>query len=232
LVSGLDVIGKWSKDLTPEQFAELIQIAQVSVDRLKGQIEDILHYTQLPVLSQKQSYFSLEELPKLIGRIALEVEVDTVFLTAPHNMDSYLITPAYEMMELVLYELFENAHKFHPETMPVVEIEVAQQAKMIRLTVSDNGRYLAPEHIDRVWMPYYQAEKTFTGEVPGMGLGLSIVSSLIWQVDGECRLYNRVDKPGVTIELLLPIAPTSTKAAMDASEVVVPAVTFVTTRIL
>lgn len=227
LVSGLDVISKWSKDLTPEQFTELIQIAQTSVDRLKEQIEDILHYTQLPVLSQKQSHFPLAELPKLIGRIALEVELDTVFLTAPNNMDSYLITPAFEMMELVLYELFENARKFHPEAMPVVEIEVSQQAEMIRLTVSDNGRYLAPEQIERVWMPYYQAEKSFTGEVPGMGLGLSIVSSLIWQVDGECQLYNRVDKPGVTVELLLPIAPTSTKAAMDAS-----AVAFVTTRIL
>lgn len=207
LVSGLDVIGKWSKDLTPEQFAELMGIAQVSVDRLKDQIEDILQYTRLPVLSRKSTRFSLAELPRLIGRIAMDVEVDTVFLTAPEEMGDCLIMPSAEMMELMLYELFENAHKFHPENMPEIEVEVRPQGKRVRLAVSDNGRHLPPEQIDRVWTPYYQGEKTFTGEVPGMGLGLPIIASLIWQVNGECRLYNRPGRPGITVELLLPLDP-------------------------
>jgi hypothetical protein len=39
-----------------------------------------------------------------------------------------------------------------------------------------------------------------------MGLGLSMVASLIWRVGGSCRLYNREDRSGVVVELILPLA--------------------------
>lgn len=237
LVSGLDVIGKWSKDLTPEQFAELMEIAHVSVERLQSQIEDILHYTRLPVLSQKSTRFSLAELPRLIGRIAMDVEVDTISLTGPDDMGDHEITPSAEMMELVLYELFENARKFHPQNMPEIDVHVSRQGRMIRIGVTDNGRSLVPEQLEQVWIPYYQAEKSFTGEIPGMGLGLPVVASLVWQVNGQCRLYNRPDQPGVTAELILPIAPryTAAQPAQSAGEPVkmdAPTSQMVTTRIL
>ena len=57
-----------------------------------------------------------------------------------------------------------------------------------------------------MWTPYYQAEKLFTGEVRGMGLGLAMVASLVWEAGGSCRMFNRADGPGITVELLLPAA--------------------------
>jgi nitrogen fixation/metabolism regulation signal transduction histidine kinase len=53
-------------------------------------------------------------------------------------------------------------------------------------------------------MPYYQGEKDFTGEAPGMGLGLSTVSAIVWGVGGACRITNREDGPGVIVELVVP----------------------------
>jgi nitrogen fixation/metabolism regulation signal transduction histidine kinase len=53
-------------------------------------------------------------------------------------------------------------------------------------------------------MPYYQVEKYFTGQVPGMGLGLAMVSALVWQVGGACQMYNREKGPGVVVEIQLP----------------------------
>jgi K+-sensing histidine kinase KdpD len=236
LVSGLDVIGKWSKDLTPKQFAELMEIAHVSVERLQDQIEDILHYTRLPVLSNKSTRFSLAELPRLIGRIAMDVEIDTISLTGPEELGDCLIMPSTKMMELVLYELFENARKFHPENMPEIDVHVSRQEKMVKITVTDNGRFLAPDQLEEVWTPYYQAEKSFTGEIPGMGLGLPVIASLIWQVNGQCRLYNRPDKPGITAELLLPLDPNYTQTqpahVTDLAEMDAPSTPLVTTRII
>jgi K+-sensing histidine kinase KdpD len=56
-----------------------------------------------------------------------------------------------------------------------------------------------------MWTPYYQGEKHFTGESAGMGLGLSMVASLIWNVGGSCRAYNRDDGPGIVIDLVIPL---------------------------
>lgn len=54
-------------------------------------------------------------------------------------------------------------------------------------------------------MPYYQGEKYFTGQATGIGLGLSMVASLVWGLGGSCRLYNREPGPGVVVALTLPI---------------------------
>jgi K+-sensing histidine kinase KdpD len=105
-----------------------------------------------------------------------------------------------------LWEVLENAQKFHPQHTPKVDISISSfDAQTIRLCVQDNGMTLSPRQLERIWVPYIQGEKSFTGEVPGMGLGLPLVSTLVWQAGGSVRLTNRVDQPGVIVELLLPI---------------------------
>ncbi|NJN95863.1 MAG: sensor histidine kinase [Anaerolineales bacterium] len=71
--------------------------------------------------------------------------------------------------------------------------------------MADDGQVLPPEQLAKVWTPYYQAEKYFTGQVAGMGLGLSMVAALVWRVGGVCRMYNRPAGPGVVVELVVPL---------------------------
>jgi two-component system cell cycle response regulator len=74
----------------------------------------------------------------------------------------------------------------------------------VNLQICDDGVTLSPAQLVQAWTPYYQGEKYFTGEFHGMGLGLSMVASLVWGVGGTCRLFNREDGPGVVVELVLP----------------------------
>lgn len=87
----------------------------------------------------------------------------------------------------------------------MVEVALKRDSEFMILMVRDNGRYLPPEQLERIWAPYYQFEKTFTGQIPGMGLGLSTVATLVWQANGYCRLYNRPDRPGISVEIKLPL---------------------------
>ena len=100
----------------------------------------------------------------------------------------------------------ENAKKFHPQKSPQVSIELLPQPpKAMLLRVTDNGASLTPEQIEKVWLPYYQVEKYFTGEVPGMGLGLTMVAAVLWEVGGACRFRNREDGAGAVVELTIPL---------------------------
>jgi nitrogen fixation/metabolism regulation signal transduction histidine kinase len=69
----------------------------------------------------------------------------------------------------------------------------------------DNGLTLSPEQLTNVWTPYYQGEKYFTGEAQGMGLGLALVATLVWNVGGTCTLSNQADGSGVVVGLLVPL---------------------------
>ena len=47
-------------------------------------------------------------------------------------------------------------------------------------------------------------EQDFIGEAPGMGLGLSTVSAIVWGAGGAFRIMNREGGPGMIVEFLIP----------------------------
>ncbi len=108
-------------------------------------------------------------------------------------------------MEMILWELLKNAKKFHPQQSPALTINFANIAVGVRIQIRDDGLTLSPQQLLKIWTPYYQAEKYFTGQVPGMGLGLSAVAALISGVGGTYQTYNQEEGPGVVIELVLPV---------------------------
>ena len=112
-------------------------------------------------------------------------------------------------MEVILWELLENSKKFHPEQDPLIsfQIDKLDDLNAIKIVIRDNGTCLTPEQLKYLWHPYYQSEKSFTGEVEGMGLGLATVASVLWSVGGRLNVQNRADgEDGVEATLLLPIA--------------------------
>lgn len=54
-------------------------------------------------------------------------------------------------------------------------------------------------------MPYYQAERHFTGQVPGMGLGLPTVAALVGRVGGAVQIQNRIGVSGIVVEFTSPV---------------------------
>lgn len=172
---------------------------------LQEAIDAILRYQEV-VEQSSHGQCSLGEIAGLVGRIEAGLQLGPIKVSYEHIEtpgDSY-IPLSSPMLEQILSELCENAKKFHPRHAPTLEVQCASVEEDIRIRVSDDGLTLSPAQLAQVWYPYYQAEKHFTGQTSGMGLGLSMVSSLIWGVGGSCRAYNRKEGPGVVVELLLP----------------------------
>ena len=148
----------------------------------------------------------LAEISEMITNISASLE-----LTAPKISYEGLEKPGEAFvqisgraMEMILWELVENAKKFHPQGSPAIGVGISGASDGIRIQIHDDGLTLSPDQLARMWIPYYQVEKGFSGQVPGMGLGLAMVVTLVWRVGGTCRAHNRTDGPGVVVELLLP----------------------------
>jgi two-component system cell cycle response regulator len=193
-------------ELSREDIGTLAYFAHTGAQRLTSTITDILQYLRAPVIAHTGEGFEVDQLPVLIEQISSDLGVKTT-MTAQLAMDGQKLRLSQRAVETVLWELLENAQKFHPLHMPNVEVAVAHEKPgSISLRVIDDGVTLAPDQVIKVWSPYYQAERSFTGERPGMGLGLSLVAALIWEVGGDCKFRNRDDGPGVIVELALPLA--------------------------
>lgn len=194
-------------NLSPKEIAEVVELVGSGITRLNTTISDILQYLRMPVSAYGVDGFELTALDDLLQQISSSLQLE------PPHLDSQ-VTEAHRLalsaraMECILYELIENAKKFHPQQAPTIAIELRPNpaTHMITLRVTDDGATLTPEQIEKVFMPYYQAEKYFTGEVPGMGLGLTMVARILWEVGGACRFENRRDGRGAVVELLIPTA--------------------------
>jgi signal transduction histidine kinase len=102
----------------------------------------------------------------------------------------------------VFENLIGNAIKYmgnQPE--PHVEIGVKEHGQGKLLFVRDNGIGIDPSMVDRIFLPFYRLE---TGDIPGAGIGLSIVKTVVEQYDGAVIVETQ---PGVgsTFYVRLPV---------------------------
>src|SRR5207302_4741671 len=106
------------------------------------------------------------------------------------------------LMQHAVRNVMENAFKFGAS-----ELEVAGRAQngSVTLSFKDNGPGIPPEDREHVFDRFYQVEKTFCGQVPGAGLGLTMVKQTVDAHGGKVWLESELAK-GTTFFIQLPSA--------------------------
>lgn len=91
----------------------------------------------------------------------------------------------------MLTNLIENAIKFNRDKGTVV---VSHEAKSERdrISVTDTGEGIPPQHLDRIFERFYRADRARSRDLGGTGLGLAIVKHLARAHGGEVTATSRV----------------------------------------
>ena len=199
------LLKNYATDMSPAEISEFVDAALQGVERLSSEIDDILGYIGAPTLAVNGETVTLAYMAELVRKVQDELALNQVTFTYNPTLATNPLPFSTRTINSILWEILENSKKFHPRHDPTVTIAVTMaQPGIFRIQFTDNGLNLNPEQIQWVWTPYVQAEKYFTGEAPGMGLGLPLVATMVWQASGQVRLYNREDGPGVVVELDIP----------------------------
>jgi two-component system, cell cycle response regulator len=200
-----ELIARQAQRFTDQDMKELAESVLLGTRRIIQEVKDVLGYLNASSIAQTGSKFDLADLENLVRQISKTMSITRLVFGGTRFPPGTWIKLSDRAIEIILREILENAKKFHPQLIPTIEVSlVAYNDHSYLLTVRDDGIHLPPEQLKRAWIPYYQGEKEFTGEVAGMGLGLSTVSTLVWEVGGKYRMYNREDRPGIVVELILP----------------------------
>ena len=198
-------------DSSKEEMFEFAQMAYDGAVQIQAVVDDVLKYVNLSTMIHEKEGCYLNQIRPLIDKISTDLELKNVHISditgvIEEKENGRKLALSSEALELILVELLENAQKFHPHKQPAIEIVASlQENKALCLKVQDDGATLSPTQLQRVWIPYDQAEKKLTGEVAGVGLGLPTVAYIVWRVGGKCQIYNRPQKPGVVIEIIIPL---------------------------
>src|SRR5215472_1595139 len=90
----------------------------------------------------------------------------------------------------VLVNLILNASKFGAANTPI-DVTVSVRGNVVRVAVADRGPGDSPEQALRLFEPYYRAPATASSGKDGVGLGLSIVKSIVEAHGGRVGVDNR-----------------------------------------
>lgn len=212
IITSLEVLNQWGA--SAEDRDQLLKIAYHSAQRLQHDIEEVTRYMDKTPTATPNNSFPLAQLATVVQDISQNLGIDHIQTQILQNLERQNLGLSTSVVEVILHELLDNAKKFHPRQQPSVEIKIYQHThpNWVVLQVCDDGIELSLEEISQAWTPYYQGGKFFTGQVKGMGLGLSMVASFVWGSGGECRISNRLDGSGVLVELVLAL---DTKAQND-----------------
>jgi signal transduction histidine kinase len=179
--SSLDILVNTGQFSYSTDQRQLIAFCQESVERLIRLVKDILDVSKIEagVLRVQFMPTSLNELvekclfwvPQLPGGQGIEVEARLPATPAMVSADPNRITQ-------VLENLISNALKFSKPGGKVT-IELQEHEHEVEVIVSDQGKGIAAEDLERIFGKFYQVEESATREQGGTGLGLAICKGII-----------------------------------------------------
>lgn len=141
--------------------------------------------------------------------LVIELEVDEAIL--PVNVDK-------DKIRRVVTNLLGNAVKFSNQGSTIVvrarscDLEDASQPfdvfepernKALEISVTDVGRGIAKDSLERIFDSFYQVDNTSTREFGGTGLGLAIVRNFMRAHEGDVKVVSE-EGVGSTFTISLP----------------------------
>ncbi|MHB1127136.1 MAG: ATP-binding protein [Bacillota bacterium] len=194
---------------TAEERSEYVSIILDECLRLRLLVNDLMDLTQIEVgqLSLRIEPFQLGDLVKrVVKKYQPMAEEKKIILNCALPEDLPLFNGDEQRVEQVLVNLLDNALRHTPVTGSI-SVDVSATDTEIRLVISDTGPGIPEEEQPQIWERFYRVDKARSRSEGGIGLGLSIVRSIVQAHGGQVGVESMPGK-GSAFYLTLPLSKT------------------------
>lgn len=197
--------GRWS-ELPPEQVQMLLDRCAARCKYQDGAISTLVESAQMadPVsITQGELFDRVEDKLRPIfrekgARLSVKVDRDVRVRAAMLSLDhifSNLLTNAVESCE---HSVTVEVRSGEPFDTCSVKSSACLSPRCVPIWVADNGPGIAPEHLGRVFSPFFSTKES------GTGIGLCLAREAARHSGGELRLVTGKRRGGACFEVLLP----------------------------
>ena len=103
-------------------------------------------------------------------------------------------------LKVILSNLISNSIRYRNGKDPVIKVKVRVGDEKARVSIEDNGKGIAKEHLSKVFKMFYRA----TDDGHGSGLGLYIVKEAVEKLNGSIKINSKIGE-GTTVNLEIPV---------------------------
>jgi two-component system, OmpR family, phosphate regulon sensor histidine kinase PhoR len=188
----------------PEQ-ARMLGAVTRNARRLQTLIEDMLTISKIE-LGEFTSALRPVDLASLVPQAAEVIRPSAAEKGLAFEMDcpehGLMVDGDPEQLDRVLINLLSNAVKYTP-SHGSVKLVAARDGDSVLLTVADTGMGIPEQDQERLFRRFYRASNAVDRAMPGSGLGLSIVQTVVTNHRGEVTLKSAEDR-GTTVTVRIP----------------------------
>lgn len=186
-------------NLTEEQRAQYLDAIEEESMRLSYMATNVLNMTKVEnqtILTDVTSFNLSEQVRAAL--LLLEGAWSKKNIELRLDFDEYEIEANEELLKQVWINLIDNAVKFVPRC-GTVSLDIREKGDMLSVRISNTGKEIDPEKIDKIFNKFYQADESHAGE--GNGIGLAIVKRIVELHDGRVAVESRNGMTSFTVEL-------------------------------
>ena len=180
--------------------------------RMSRLIDDLLSLSRIELDKYVRPQTALELAPlfaDVAKTLAMRLEADERHLVVtPHEHLPDVVADRDQILQ-VLYNLISNALKYGwsgSEITISADRVTTAGVPMVRVTITDRGDGIAPEHLPRLTERFYRVDTSRSRKMGGTGLGLAIVKHIIERHRGHFEVVSR-QAEGTRVSFSLPEAP-------------------------
>lgn len=191
-------------DMVPEgQMRGFLKVIEEESDRLLYLINDLLNVARIQS-GRMKLHFALAAPRSIVEEILtvskLASDKHRIVLEIAGGLPEILLDK--ERMKEVLVNLLSNAIKYSPAGGEV-RVRMRLEESNLRIEVQDQGLGISPENQQKLFQPFSRVDSSLTAGIPGTGLGLVIVKSIVELHGGRITVESEPGR-GATFIILIP----------------------------
>jgi PAS domain S-box-containing protein len=165
----------------PSTVAEQLAMIRRNVETEARLVDDLLDLTRI-ARGKVQLHFEVVDahatIRNVVGMFNAQVEEKNLTLAQNFRAKRFHVWADPGRFQQVLLNLMSNAVKFTPEG-GTITVRTSNENGHLKIEIIDTGVGIEPQALSRLFKPFEQGEQTVTRQFGGLGLGLSIVKSLV-----------------------------------------------------
>ena len=180
------VDGMLDGTIPADQHKKYMKIVSSEVSRLSRLVRSMLNISKYEAGELKLSTEDFDILPMILQTLTnFENSIDEKNINIQiENADSFRINADPDLIGQVVYNLVDNAVKFVDKD-GYIRFSFSEDGNMRSVSIRNSGEGLKKKEISKVFDRFYKTDESRGIDPGGVGLGLSIVSSIIKLHDGK-----------------------------------------------
>ncbi|WP_313894642.1 HAMP domain-containing sensor histidine kinase [Psychrobacillus sp.] len=169
-------------DHSTEEYDALIAVFEKQIQRLSELVFALLDMTNMNDDFENETICLMDVLEDIVSELSFIAAEKAVKLF--WDCDDRVIYGNTDLLYRAFYNIVENSIKYNVDGGSVM-IKAKSEKNQMKIEISDTGIGIPNEMKKNIFEPFYRVDQSRSREVGGVGLGLSIVQSIMNKHKGK-----------------------------------------------